>query len=82
MSTNDWIASSGVALLLLAYFLNLVGVLENQSRTYHSLNTVGAAVAAYASYRIGFFPFVALEGTWCVVSLVALVRGAGGHSSA
>ncbi len=82
MSTNDWVASGGVFLLLLAYFLNLIGLLENQSRVYHALNTVGAAVAAYASYRIGFFPFVVLEGTWCVVSLVALLRGTAGHAAA
>lgn len=76
MSTDDWIGSTGVFLLLLAYFLNLFGLLSNQARGYQALNTVGAAVAAYASYRIGFTPFVVLEGTWCAVSVVALIRGA------
>ena len=82
MSTNDWIGSSGVFLLLLAYFLNLFGMLANDARAYQTLNTVGAAVAAYASYRIGFLPFVVLEGTWCAVSLAALVRGGAGHRPA
>lgn len=79
MSMNDWIGSTGVFLLLLAYFLNLFGLLSNEARAYQALNTVGAAVAAYASYRIGFIPFVVLEGTWCAVSVVALVRGGPGH---
>jgi hypothetical protein len=31
-----------------------------------------AGVAAYASYLIGFVPFVVLEGVWCLVSIGAL----------
>ena len=33
-----------------------------------------AALAGYASYLIGFVPFVILEGTWAVVAAVALGR--------
>jgi len=31
-------------------------------------------VACFASYQIGFMPFVVLEATWCLVALVALAR--------
>ena len=68
------IGSLGVALLLLAFLLNLVRVLSTQSYPYTALNFAGASLAGYASYLIGFVPFVVLEGTWAVVAAVALVR--------
>ena len=71
----DGIGSVGVFLLLLAFALNLAGRIEHTARSYQALNTVGAGLAAVASYSIGFWPFVVLEGTWMTVALVALVRG-------
>jgi hypothetical protein len=70
----DWVGSIGVALLLAAYFLNLVGRLERERRAYHVVNAVGAGLACWASWRIGFLPFVVLEGAWTLVALVALAR--------
>lgn len=75
MTLPDAIGSAGVALLLLAFFLNAFGWLERSARSYQLLNLVGAAVAGYASWKIGFMPFVVLEGTWALVALVALLRG-------
>jgi hypothetical protein len=74
MTAADWLGSTGVALLLLAFFLNAFGMLGARSPRYHGLNAVGAALATWASWRIGFLPFVVLEGTWCVVALAALAR--------
>jgi len=74
VSAETLIGSAGVALLLLAFFLNLVRVLSTQSYPYTALNFAGASLAGYASYLIGFVPFVVLEGTWVVVAAVALVR--------
>ena len=68
------IGSLGVALLLLAFLLNLVRLLSTESYSYTALNFAGAALAGYASYLIGFVPFVILEGTWAVVAAVALGR--------
>jgi hypothetical protein len=75
VSASDAIGSIGVALLLLAFFLNAFGWLDRGARSYQLLNLVGAAIAGYASWRIGFLPFVVLEGTWALVALVALLRG-------
>ena len=72
---SDVIGSAGVALLLLAFFLNLRGLLHADRRLYRALNFVGAGMACYASWLIGFMPFVVLEGTWCAVAAVALARG-------
>jgi hypothetical protein len=70
----EWIGSIGVSLLLGAFFANLMGLLHAGSRLYQGLNAVGAGVAAYASWGIGFMPFVVLEGTWCAVALYSLTR--------
>ena len=69
-----WVGSAGVTLLLLAYLLNLLRRISQNSMPYVVLNVVGAGLACYSSYLIGFIPFVILEATWCVVSLVALVK--------
>lgn len=69
-----FIGSVGVALLLLAFLLNLFRVLRADGSPYMVLNLVGAALACYSSYLIDFMPFVVLEGTWGVVAGVALVR--------
>lgn len=73
MSAAEWTGSAGVGLLLVAFFLNLVGYLRRDSWSYLAMNAVGAGVACWASYLIGFFPFVVLEGTWSVFALVKLV---------
>jgi hypothetical protein len=35
---------------------------------------VATLLAAYASWGIGFTPFVVLEGTWCLVALASMAR--------
>lgn len=74
MSLDDWIGSVGVALLLVAFFANAFGHLHHASPYYQLMNAVGAGLACLASFRIGFLPFVVLEGTWCAVALFALAR--------
>lgn len=68
------IASGGVGILLVAFFLNLIKRWEAESRPYLLANFVGAALSCYASWLIEFVPFVVLEGTWATVALVGLIR--------
>ena len=76
MSFKDQVIGSiGVALLLIAFFMNLFGMLTTESRAYQAMNVVGAGISCYASYLIGFIPFVVLEGVWCVTALAAMLRG-------
>jgi hypothetical protein len=70
----DMVGSFGVTLLLAAFALNAFGRMRSDSRWYGALNVVGAGSAAFASAMIGYLPFVVLEGTWCLVALVRLVR--------
>ncbi len=65
----------GVAILLLAFFLNLFRRLHADGAIYLGLNLVGAALACWSSYLIGFLPFVLLEGVWAIVAAAALGRG-------
>ncbi|MDA1197404.1 MAG: hypothetical protein O2779_05605 [Nanoarchaeota archaeon] len=63
------IASLGVGLLLLAFFMHLFSFWNREDKRYISLNVVGAGLAGYASYSIGFMPFVILNFTWALVGL-------------
>jgi hypothetical protein len=74
MSYSDWIGTIGVAMILIAYFCSTFNLMSAQSRIFFLLNTVGAALACYASYLISYWPFAILEGTWTVVSLIGLVK--------
>lgn len=74
MDMATLIGSVGVALLLLAFVLNLLKLLRADARLYMSLNLVGAALACYSSYLIEFVPFVVLEGVWAAAALFALVQ--------
>ena len=74
MNLADIFGTTGVALLLLAFFLNLFGIIRKENKGYILLNFAGAALACYASFLISFMPFIILEGTWALVALVALIR--------
>lgn len=74
MKFYDALGFAGVALLLLAFLLNLLKVVNHSNRVYISLNLVGASMACAASVLIHYMPFVILEGTWAVVSFAALIR--------
>ena len=68
------IGSGGVALLLLAFLLQLLHLVPAEGVVYATLNLVGAGLACYCSYLIDFTPFVVLEGTRAIVAAVALAR--------
>jgi hypothetical protein len=76
MTVDQWMGSTGVALLLAGFFMNQFGYLDAGTRSYQWLNAAGAALACYASYLIGFAPFVVLEGVWTAVAVFALMRPA------
>jgi hypothetical protein len=68
------VGSIGVALLLLAFALNLFGVLTQENFVYVWMNILGGGISCYASYLINYMPFVILEGTWTIVALFGLGR--------
>jgi len=74
MTFADIINSIGVFLILAAFFLQTFHYLKASSRWYLVLNAVGSALACYGSILIDSIPFVVMEGTWCVVSIIGLLR--------
>ena len=73
MSIDTFLATVGVSILLIAFVLNLRGLLTPTDIRYQVMNAVGSGLACVASIMIGFFPFVVLEGVWFVVAASALL---------
>jgi hypothetical protein len=73
LTTNDWIGSIGVAILLVGFLLNLAGKISRDGLLYILLNIVGAGLSCLASWLINYMPFVILEATWTLVSFIALI---------
>ena len=74
MSYNDIIGTMGVGLILLAYFCNTFGWINGRSKNFFLINSIGAGLACYASLLINYWPFVILEGTWFLISIIGLVK--------
>lgn len=74
MSTTDIIGTIGVSLILIAYFLNIFSLIKKDGILFYVLNIFGGAIACFSSYLISFWPFVVLEGTWSVISIIALLN--------
>jgi hypothetical protein len=74
MSDSNLIATIGVSMLLLAFFLNLFRFLKQESWFFLLLNFLGAGLSCYASYLINFLPFIILEGTWGLVALGGMIK--------
>lgn len=68
------IGSTGVTLLLVAFFLNLIKALRSDGWLYLLMNLIGATLSCYSSYLIRFPPFVVLEGTWAAVAAFSIAR--------
>jgi hypothetical protein len=74
MALTDWTGAIGVAMLLVAFFLNLNNTIRKESYTYLLLNTFGAGIACLASVLLDYWPFIILEGCWTMVSLFSLIK--------
>ena len=74
MSASDVIGSVGVAMILVAFLLNLAGMMERDSRRYLMLNLIGATLTCISSIMISFWPFVVLEAVWAAAALIGLLR--------
>jgi hypothetical protein len=74
MTITDWTGTIGVAMLLIAFFLNLNNTIKKESYTYLLLNTIGAGLACFASVLLDYWPFIILEGCWTIVSVFSLMK--------
>jgi len=74
MSYNDIVGTVGVGLILIAYYLNTEGMIIKNGKSFYVMNIIGAALACYASWLIGYIPFLVLEGAWTLVSIYGLMK--------
>ncbi|WP_396145307.1 hypothetical protein [Flavobacterium sp.] len=74
MTYNDIIGSIGVLIILIAYFLNNFSIIKQNGNLYFFLNIIGASIACYTSYLINYIPFVILEGSWAIISVIGLIK--------
>jgi hypothetical protein len=74
MTLADWIGSVGVSILLIAYLLNLLKKIAQDSVVYVLMNLMGALLAGLASVMINYTPFIILESVWVLVSLITLIN--------
>jgi hypothetical protein len=74
MTFADWIGFLGVAILLVAYLLNLMKKITEHSVSYLLMNGIGASLTCLASILIVYVPFIILEAVWTLVSMITLVN--------
>jgi hypothetical protein len=74
MNLNDIIGSIGVGMILIAYFLSIFKFIPHEGKGFFYLNILGSGLACYASWLIGYIPFVILEGTWFIISIIGLLK--------
>ncbi|WP_169952678.1 hypothetical protein [Microbispora sp. H11081] len=65
---------AGAILILGAFLLSQMNVLDNRSKIYLVLNLAGSAVLAVLAYVDDDWGFLLLEGVWALVSGAGLLR--------
>ncbi|KAK4525467.1 hypothetical protein GAYE_SCF12G3375 [Galdieria yellowstonensis] len=62
----------GSVALLVLFILNVFNYLEEDSYTYLWVNALGGLCACLAAIFVKYWPFVALEASWTLTSLVRI----------
>lgn len=70
----DIINTTGVALILAAFFLNTLNIFTTKNILYFLMNVIGSGLACYGSYLIDAIPFIVLEGCWALIALLGIAR--------
>ena len=74
MRLGDLIGTIGVTILLIAFVLNQRRMLSEHSRPFLAMNLLGAALCAWSSWLVEFYPFLVLESVWAMVAAWGLLQ--------
>ena len=74
MNISDLVGTIGVGLTLIAYFLSIFLLIKKDGILFYILNIIGGGIACFASVLIQFWPFIILEATWAIISVIGLVK--------
>lgn len=64
----------GSLLILAAFVLLQMKIIKVEARSYLALNVVGSGILAINAYIGQQWGFLLLEGVWCLVSLIGLMK--------
>ncbi|MCI0652691.1 MAG: hypothetical protein L0Z55_12500 [Planctomycetes bacterium] len=70
---NQVVQLAGAIAILAAYLLLQLGVLGPRALAFSAANAAGAGALAFEAARTAQWGFLLLEGTWTLISLVALI---------
>jgi O-antigen ligase len=68
--TLEWI---GISLILVAYAMNMFGVLDTKNTIYLLMNILGSLGVVYVSFKKKDYQPGVLNIVWAVVAIIALV---------
>ena len=58
------IGTSGMLILLIAFILDLMDKLDDDTIASNALNAIGAGILIYYAYQLKSYPFLVLESVW------------------
>ena len=69
MAYELYIGFTGMALILLAFFMNQIGRWDNNDLIYDGSNAVGSGLMIVYFLLISSYPFLILNAVWFIVSI-------------
>lgn len=79
MTLIDWLGFIGVFQILLAYLLQLFGLLKQNDWSFLLLNVIGAGMACLSAILMVYWPFIIMEGVWTLATLVSIIQKINGR---
>lgn len=67
------IGTLGMSLLLIAFVLNLLKKIMQNSVSYNILNIIGGGLLTYYAYVLNTIPFLVLESIWTIFAIYNLI---------
>ncbi len=64
----------GASSILLSFFLDLFDIIEEASKLNLCLNIFGSLFLFYYAYLENVIPFMVLNTTWAIVSVIKLIK--------